>query len=71
MTESEFLTKMQEDILDVEDPITMDQNLTEIEDWDSLAFVNFLVMANSVGKSITRQQLKAAVTVSDLFELLK
>lgn len=71
MTETQFLQKLTEDILDTEEQVDLKTPLAEIEDWDSLAFVNFLVMTNSLGKTVTREQLKAAVTVSDLFELIK
>ena len=71
MTEQEFLEKMQVDILDAESQITLNQSLADIEEWDSLAFVNFLVFAKTSGKNITRQQIQAALTVSDLYEFVK
>ena len=71
MTEQEFLDKMQDEILDCEKPVTMDMNLEDIREWDSLAFVNFIAVARASGKKIQRTQVQAAVTVADLYELLK
>lgn len=72
MNEQEFLTKMKEDILDTEDKLTMDTALAELEDWDSLAIVDFIAMANSVcGKKVKRTDVTGAKTFSDLYALLK
>ena len=71
MSEKEFLDKMQDEILDADNPIAMNQNLADINEWDSLAVVNFIAAARASGKKVDRQKIQAAVTVADLFELLK
>lgn len=72
MNEQEFLTKMKEDILDTEDKLTMGTALDELEDWDSLAIVDFIAMANSVcGKKVKRTDVTGAKTFADLYALLK
>ena len=47
MSEQDFLMKMQEEILDTEDEITMGTKLSDIEEWDSLAFVSFMAFASA------------------------
>ena len=44
MTEQEFITTMKEEILDTDTDIAMDTVLSNIEEWDSLAFVSFIVI---------------------------
>lgn len=71
MNQKDFLTKMQEDVLDTDEEITMDSKLDEMEEWDSLAFVSFIAMANTNGKSINKEPVKKATTIRDLYELLQ
>ncbi|MCI6100474.1 MAG: hypothetical protein MR630_03345 [Selenomonas sp.] len=71
MTEQEFLTKMKEDILDTEEEITMQTQLGNIEEWDSLAFVSFLAMAKlTTEKKIEKTSIQSAQTVQELYSLL-
>ena len=71
MTEQEFLTKMKEDILDTEEEITMQTQLWNIEEWDSLAFVSFLAMAKlTTEKKIEKTSIQSAQTVQELYSLL-
>ena len=59
------------DLMDTESEVTMDTNLKDIEEWDSLSYVAFLAMANNTyGKSIKPAEVKSATTVKDLFELV-
>ena len=72
MTKEQFLTKMQDEVLDNEGEITMETKLEKIEEWDSLAFVSFIAMANTVaGKTIDRVAVQNATTVRDLYALLQ
>ena len=71
MNKEQFLEKMM-DLLDSEDEITMESMLGNIEEWDSLSYVSFLAMANvSEGKKLAPEDVRAAQTIGDLFELLK
>lgn len=71
MTKDVFIKKMT-DILDAEDEISFDTNLGEIEEWDSLSIVSYIAMANaSCGKKVDIKSVKAAVTIQDLYDLLK
>lgn len=71
MTKDVFIEKMT-DILDAEDEISFDTNLGEIEEWDSLSIVSYIAMANaSCGKKVDIKSVKAAVTIQDLYDLLK
>ena len=66
-----FIEKMQ-DLLDTEEEISMDTNLDEIEEWDSLSVVSFLAMANATyGKKVKKEDLKNKKTIADLYSLVK
>lgn len=71
MNEQEFLKKMQEDILDTDEEITMDTVLEDIEEWDSLAFVSFIAMAKVMNRNdIDRKAVRGAEKVGELYELI-
>ena len=71
MTEELFLEKMA-DILDAEYDVTMDAVLADIEEWDSLSVVSYVAMANtSCGKKVNVKDVREAVTIQDLYNLLK
>lgn len=60
------------DILDVEDEITLDTNLSELEEWDSLSIVSYVAMANAAcGKKVDVKSVREAVTIQDLYDLLQ
>lgn len=72
MSEQEFLKAMQEDILDIEDEITLETELSDFAEWDSLGVVDFIAMANiSCGKKIKRTDVADAQTFGDLYNLIK
>lgn len=69
MKKAEFLVAL-EDILQVEDAINEDQNLEELEEWDSLS--KMAVMAyykKNFGIEVTLNSLGAIKTVDDLVKL--
>ena len=70
MSEQDFLMKMQEEILDTEDEITMGTKLSDIEEWDSLAFVSFMAVAKMSGVTVDRTAVHEADTVGNLYHLL-
>lgn len=70
MESQEFLTAMAEDILETDQEITMETELSDIDEWDSLALVSFLAMANVKGKSLNRDTIKSARTIGDLYNLV-
>ena len=60
------------DVMDIEEEITADTVLGDLEEWDSLSLVSFMAMANSeYGKRIVPADVKMAKTVADLYELVK
>lgn len=70
MTEEIFLEKMIE-ILDVEGELTMDTQLDDIEEWDSLSVIGYVAMANaSCNKTIAPADVRKADTIRDLFDML-
>lgn len=72
MTEQEFIEKMKDEVLDTESDISLDMPLENVEEWDSLSFVSFIAMAKEYGfTQVNRDAVKKAVTVGDLFALVK
>ncbi len=70
MNEKEFIKKMI-DLMDTEDEITMDSQLNDIEEWDSLSYVAFLAMCATVSdKKVAPADVKNAQTIKDLYVLL-
>lgn len=71
MTKENFIERMT-DILDAEDEISFNTNLGEIEEWDSLSIVSYIAMANAAcGKKVDVKKVREAVTIQDLYDLLK
>ena len=71
MNEEIFIEKMM-DILDAEEEITMDTQLDDVEEWDSLSVVSYVAMANTFcGKKIEPKTVCEAETIRDLYELLQ
>ena len=71
MTKDTFIEKMT-DILDAEDEISLDTNLSDLEEWDSLSIVSYIAMANaSCGMKVDVKKVREAVTIGDLYDLLQ
>ena len=70
MTREEFLALMDE-ILDSEEPLTMDTVLDDMEEWDSLSYVMFQAqMLERLQKKMDPNAVKEAHTLADLYVLL-
>ena len=71
MSKEEFLEKLT-DILDCEEELSMETQLDEIEEWDSLGILGFLAeMERYTSSSLLAKDVKDAKTVEDLFNLIK
>lgn len=71
MTQEAFIEKMT-DILDIDREITMDDKLSEIEEWDSLSVVSYIAMANTLcNRKVEIKAVRHAATVRDLYDLLQ
>lgn len=71
MTKETFLEKMA-DILDAEEEISFDTELSGLEEWDSLSIVSYIAMANaSCGIKVDVKKVREAVTIGDLYDLLQ
>ena len=71
MNKEIFIEKMM-DILDAEEEITMDTQLDDVEEWDSLSVVSYVAMANTAcGKKVNVKDVREAETIQDLYNLLK
>lgn len=67
MTDQEKLAIL-EDIMELDEgTLTADTDLDDIEEWDSLAALSFVVMlADDFGKKITGAEIRAFNTVQDM-----
>ena len=66
MNKEEFLEKFQ-DVLQRDEPVSMDMELKDIEEWDSLAALSACAFLNAeCGVQITFNDLKEMKTVSDV-----
>ena len=70
MHKQDFLSLFQ-DTLQCEESLTMDIRLADIPDWDSMAAMATIALAErQFGKHLKLAQLKNAETVEDLYALL-
>ncbi|MCR5467577.1 MAG: hypothetical protein K6F37_01340 [Lachnospiraceae bacterium] len=70
MSEQDFIKKMI-DLMDTEDVITMESSLDAIDEWDSLSIVAFLSLCANMAKTkVQTQEVRNAITVRDLYNLL-
>ncbi len=68
MDEHKFLADLTE-LLDREEEISLDTNLEDIEEWDSLSYVSFIAIALSKYKvAVAKEEIKSAKTVNDLYK---
>ena len=71
MKEQDFLEQLAE-LMDTEGELTMDRELSTIEEWDSLSHVAFLALcAGNSQKKVLPQEVKEAKTVRDLYQLMQ
>ena len=69
MNENEFVAKMVE-LMDTEADLTMDTELSTIEEWDSLSYVAFLAMCRAQSKKVAPNDVTDAKTLRDLYVLM-
>lgn len=71
MKENEFIKQLT-DIMDTETELTLDTNLSDVEEWDSLSLVSFLSFCNArLKRPILPEEIKQAQTVKDLFAIVE
>ena len=69
--EQEFLEKLQ-DVMGCEETLTMDMDLTALDDWDSFSMVAFIAMLNcDYNKRVEQKTVVRAKTVGDLYKLVQ
>ena len=69
MTAEEFIKRLA-DLMDTEQTLELTTKLADVEDWDSLSMVSFYSFCDSkLGRRLTPEQIKGALTVEDLFKL--
>ena len=69
MTAEEFISKLVE-LMDTQAAINLSTRLADVEDWDSLSMVSFFSFCNTtLSRKVSPDEIKAALTVGDLFKL--
>jgi len=71
VNKKEFLAEL-EDILEVDEgTLSFDQQVSELEDWDSLAVISFIAMADeNFDVILDGEQLLGVRTIDDLYALV-
>lgn len=70
MTSEEFIKHLT-DIMDTETELTLETELSDVEEWDSLSLVSFLSFCNArLRRPILPDEIKSAKTVNDLFSIV-
>ena len=71
MTAEEFIKKLVE-LMDTDAEINLSTRLADVEDWDSLSMVSFFSFCNTTfSRKVSPDEIKAALTVEDLFKLAR
>ncbi|MBR2773630.1 MAG: hypothetical protein IKD73_01410 [Selenomonadaceae bacterium] len=69
MSKEEFVKRLV-DLMDTDAELKLSTKLADVEDWDSLSMVSFFSFCNStLNRRLDPEQIKAALTVEDLFKL--
>jgi acyl carrier protein len=72
MTEPEFLNEIDAIIESAQGSTTMDNELSTLPGWDSMAIISFIAMADDkLGMSLDIKSLTACKTVEDLARLCR
>lgn len=71
MKKDEFIKQLI-DIMDTEAELTLETNLSDVEEWDSLSLVSFLSFCNArLRRPILPEEIKSAQTVNDLYKIVE
>lgn len=72
MNEKDFIEKLTE-IIDTEKELTLDTELKDVEEWDSVSMVSFFSFCTVQfpDTSIQPNDIKTAKTVRDLFKIVE
>jgi acyl carrier protein len=71
MKKKDFLTLFEDVIEAGRDTLTGDENINELDGWDSLAIVSFIaVVDETIGVTLSPQGIAESKTVQDLIDLL-
>lgn len=72
MTDKEKLASLEE-IMELDaDTLTPDTRLEDLEEWDSLSALSFVVLlSDEFSRQITGSEIRSLVTVSDMMNLME
>lgn len=72
MTEKEKMNLLEETLELDEGTLTLDMNLADIDEYDSMAKLSLIVMMDDeFGKKLTGDEVKSFVTVGDIINYMK
>ena len=67
----EFIEKFADE-LGVDDSLTPETDFTELDEWNSMAVVNIIVLIDELfGKSVSAIDIRKCSTIEDLYNLCK
>lgn len=70
MTRTELIDEIKES-LQIDEELTLDMNLDEIEEWDSLAAISIITLYDELFSTLlTNEQLNDCVNIDDLVSLV-
>jgi acyl carrier protein len=64
-----FFLKEFKDITEIESQLSGDEKLSDLEQWDSLAALGVMALADRHGKELTAEELTACQTVNDIYQV--
>lgn len=60
-----------EEMLELKNGVLSEETmLSEVKEWDSLAVISFIALADDFNKSVSGQDIKGCKTVGDLVKLI-
>lgn len=68
MTKDEFFAKVRE-VLEFDDPVGMDTDLTQHEEYDSLGILNLMTMFDEIGVETAQDEFEEIRTGADLLRI--
>lgn len=68
MTKDEFFVQVQE-VLEIDDPVNANTNLTEHEEYDSLGILNLMTMFDEMGVETAQEEYEDIRTGADLLRI--
>lgn len=67
MNKTEFLEKIKK-VIDCETDLDENTNLSELEEWDSIAMISTAAFLDTIGKKVSSAEIKNITSIKELME---